>query len=402
MAKYEVTYSCGHTETIELYGKEVDRKRRIEWLEKNRKCSECAKKENEERIKKASETLEAEDRKLPELKGSEKQIQWASKLRLNFAADLHQSKELSEKNLKNKIELGFEEEECEADRKKYDKKHAKMEEILYTVDEAHFWIDKRNNINDTNILYYYFEDWKKEHPKAEEAAQEEPMHNESQEKPVENVVMIPENECYPGTVTVDVVEDHVLVRYTMNKDFSELARKYGFRWDSAEGGYKKIAGEMAGTAVDRAAEICNALLIEGFRVSCKEQSVRNLAVSAEFKPEIKNWVSYREKDHSLTIHWSRETDFYKAARTLPGSRWDSMEKVVTVPAQNWREVLDFAEMNSFVVSKGAKEAIEQCKESELKVNAKAPNSVALETGEQKLKKILDSSREVLPDLIDEE
>ena len=44
MAKYEVHYACGHTETIELYGPHKERYRKIEWLEKEGKCSECYKK----------------------------------------------------------------------------------------------------------------------------------------------------------------------------------------------------------------------------------------------------------------------------------------------------------------------------------------------------------------------
>lgn len=33
--KYEVKMSCGHTETIQLFGKIADRERRIEWLERD-------------------------------------------------------------------------------------------------------------------------------------------------------------------------------------------------------------------------------------------------------------------------------------------------------------------------------------------------------------------------------
>ena len=44
MAKYDVHCACGHTETIELYGPHKERYRKIEWLEKEGKCSECYKK----------------------------------------------------------------------------------------------------------------------------------------------------------------------------------------------------------------------------------------------------------------------------------------------------------------------------------------------------------------------
>lgn len=43
MALYEVTFSCGHTERIQLYGKHTDRERKIKWFEAHGKCSECYK-----------------------------------------------------------------------------------------------------------------------------------------------------------------------------------------------------------------------------------------------------------------------------------------------------------------------------------------------------------------------
>ena len=32
MAKYDVTYACGHTETVNLYGKTSERERKIYWM----------------------------------------------------------------------------------------------------------------------------------------------------------------------------------------------------------------------------------------------------------------------------------------------------------------------------------------------------------------------------------
>lgn len=78
MAKYDVTFSCGHTETIQLFKKETERKRRIEWLEKYGICSECYKSfldaQAEECKKKCN------DIGLFITEGSEKQIRWAYKI----------------------------------------------------------------------------------------------------------------------------------------------------------------------------------------------------------------------------------------------------------------------------------------------------------------------------------
>lgn len=39
--KYEVRFSCGHTETVELFGKNADRQRKIAWFEESGLCSKC-------------------------------------------------------------------------------------------------------------------------------------------------------------------------------------------------------------------------------------------------------------------------------------------------------------------------------------------------------------------------
>ena len=86
MAKYDVKFSCGHTETIQLVGKIKERERRIEWLENHGLCSECyeaeKKRQFEEQNKKAAE--EAKEYGLPELSGTEKQVAWATTLRQQF------------------------------------------------------------------------------------------------------------------------------------------------------------------------------------------------------------------------------------------------------------------------------------------------------------------------------
>lgn len=78
MAKYRITYACGHTAEVQLYGKESKRERKIKWYN-TIDCPDC---EN------AKQKKIAEKAGLPELTGSEKQIAWAIKLRNNALAIL--------------------------------------------------------------------------------------------------------------------------------------------------------------------------------------------------------------------------------------------------------------------------------------------------------------------------
>lgn len=84
-----VTYSCGHTGEVQLFGTNKDRERKIKWYEKEALCPECYKKQQEERAK----ALAAEYN-LPEITGvSDKQIAFAEILRtrylINYEAELN-------------------------------------------------------------------------------------------------------------------------------------------------------------------------------------------------------------------------------------------------------------------------------------------------------------------------
>ena len=59
MAKYDITYSCGHTGVAELFGKEKDRQSKIQWYENNGLCPECYKKKMMEKKSQMPLTINA-------------------------------------------------------------------------------------------------------------------------------------------------------------------------------------------------------------------------------------------------------------------------------------------------------------------------------------------------------
>ena len=88
--EYPVTYTCGHTATLSLYGPSWEVDRKLRWLQENSMCSDCYKKNGSqkraEELEKAKEN--ARRRNLPELAGSEKQVAWAMTIRDRFFARL--------------------------------------------------------------------------------------------------------------------------------------------------------------------------------------------------------------------------------------------------------------------------------------------------------------------------
>lgn len=89
MATYNITHSCGHTESHQLFGRHSGfngRDSKIEWLS-TQPCTNCWKVEQD---KKRAEKIAQENARskelaqrygLPALSGSEKQITWATTIR---------------------------------------------------------------------------------------------------------------------------------------------------------------------------------------------------------------------------------------------------------------------------------------------------------------------------------
>ena len=94
MAKYNITYACGHEGIVNLVGKIKERERYIEWASSNKLCPECyrAKVEKERAEENRRAQAEAEADGLPPLVGTPKQVAWATTIRqriINFMKEKH-------------------------------------------------------------------------------------------------------------------------------------------------------------------------------------------------------------------------------------------------------------------------------------------------------------------------
>lgn len=77
--KYQITYSCGHEDTLEAFGPEKDREKKLEWAKEYGLCPDCYEKEQERLL------FEFEiEHDLPNIKGTAKQTAWARRLRKNI------------------------------------------------------------------------------------------------------------------------------------------------------------------------------------------------------------------------------------------------------------------------------------------------------------------------------
>lgn len=96
MAKYSITYKCGHTCETQLFGTYKSRERYIEWAKDNKFCPDCAEANVREHRSKENEASaqEAQERGYIELQGSPKQVAWANSIRSKAIAVLDEIKAL--------------------------------------------------------------------------------------------------------------------------------------------------------------------------------------------------------------------------------------------------------------------------------------------------------------------
>ncbi|MDY0071840.1 MAG: hypothetical protein RBR77_04240 [Thauera sp.] len=150
---------------------------------------------------------------------------------------------------------------------------------------------------------------------------------------------------------VRLAGSRIEVRLPVRDDvFANAMRQQGLNWGGTC--WRRLLTEPDGQPAHRLAEIAHAILAAGFPVRVQDATARALAVSGDFTPGHRRWVSVvRAGKFSgwCRITWRRPDDLYQAARSLPGSRY--ADGAVVVPADAVDAVLDFAATYGFGVSR---------------------------------------------------
>lgn len=418
MAKYDVRFSCGHVATICLYGKEADRQRKIAWYEENGLCPDCYRKQQEEEKKAAAEkaAAEASSLGLPELIGSPKQIAWADKIRVgivNTIADCNQQLLKAGEDAKNSG--------------KGPEVFADIDTALRLVDafsqvisaeksasKIIGWSQKTTNVFKLVLVHKTSveKDIKSGKTVPEDLDVEfggffvealkllySPKQASETVKEEASVTLVPEDKKSDTMVSVKYTDDMVTVESPKDSTVIKAVKAAGFRWDGYV--WKMNIGITTGKASDRAADIANKLLNAGLQVSVSA-SIRDAAVSGTFAPRCTRWVFKRSGDHDhVYVSWGRDEDLYYKAKSLAGAKWIHDLHYVRVPASSADEIEDFAAINGFQISPGAAKILDGYRKSVQIVAPEEKHEEKPQDENEKLKSILDSSREVIEDLKDD-
>lgn len=165
-------------------------------------------------------------------------------------------------------------------------------------------------------------------------------------------------------------------------DFGKVVKSLGYKWDAPH--WKRTGRE--GSPVDHAAELGRHLLANRFRVSFPSDAIRQKAISGHYERECLRWVLVVGKgEHKgwFAFEWPRSDDLYNKAMKLASAQYGP--PYVVVPPEQYEEVLGFAEVHKFQLSKAAQRLVDRVSamwEKALTVNID-PNDIDVDEIEER-------------------
>lgn len=389
MAWYYGEFSCGHEGRVNIIGPGKDR----EWKKERafeKMCPDCwevhLKEERERKNREAEE--KAKEMELPELTGSDKQIAWANTLRQKLIDGFERELvDYENRQIKSYYKMNI------SNIKENEIKQIR-DYILENKTSSKFYIDNR---------YYSARDIiEKIHKEAlrslEELKEEECNKELIEEERIENTIF-PEEKETETIAEITYTNKYIKVDFEKNDKFKEIVKELGYYWNS---GWRKDITSTTGRYIDRAAELANNLLAEGFAVRVPNKEIKEKAISGEFEQECTRWIYARVRGDykgSLAIGWRGfDKNLYNIARKLPKSRWD--RNYVIVEIEYYDLVEEFAELYGFKFTDKAKELIEEYKMKSKNINTVDVEKKANPHTKDGLKDILESKEGILDDLKD--
>ena len=400
MAKREAECTCktcGKTfyRTVDGYNSR-DAESKMKWAESFfDECTDCWKKRQEDELKEKAEQAISEE--LPELNGTEKQVKWANGLRDKWIVSMKDKFDDIRRRWTKK--RWRDESEKELFNVALEVVEPHLADFVKAKTSARWWIDSRYDEKETSIKE--IEQWVMTEMKTEEEKQAEAEAEAERRAMDEEMTVRPERLNFDGIVNLSVDEENRVIRAEYGKDdaFREIVKDLGYRW--REYAWKKSFIALD-SLTDREGELGNRLLADGFAVRFATAEGKDKAISGEFSDEVVRFVYLI--DDQFKLYWEYGNDrMYREAKSLRTAKWDSGKGRMSVKRSAFAEVEDFAEINGFVLSEKAKQAV---KEERAKLDGATVVSVKRKESKSeesdKLQEILESSREVIADLVDED
>lgn len=340
---------CGATIEFRVHGRNRrDAESYTDWLMgQGRVCDACHAKQRGAENAAAAEANTAAG--LPTLTGSEKQVAWAETIRARLIPAVEAEITTA----------AAEDESCEPD--KLALIVAETRRRLRGQTSAHWWIDRRD-LRARDLLEQIAEAAIDAYDRGQIAGAPNAPDPEIVAEAEAEATIRPECEQTTTVAEIRAVGDTISIHFPEKReDFRQLVRfGLGYTW-SGSAWARKIRTKAA-PIDDRIAEAGHRLLAAGFPIRIQDAELRQRAIEGAYQPERKRWImrlTTGPNAGKLYITWPREDDLYRAAKRLPGARYD--KPGIAVPVTSYDAIEDFADAHGFAISDGARAALDQAR-----------------------------------------
>lgn len=375
MAKYNITYKCGHEDRVELFGKMSVREWRLEQMA-GELCPECQRKAEMERLKK-----QEEEDGLPSLTGSEKQIAWAMKLRDDALKHLR----ITSYNADVKIQQ-LQKQNDDVSGLQLIKEYVNTT-MMYMSEQtdSKFFIDRRDELKAIRVTYFdvlsesginkylqKYEKYKQEYDDAHDVyaiaakqEQEELERNKAEAEKSAQVTIQPEQKGSNTIVTLKVQDDTVKLCSDYDSNLVDVIHKLELKMTWNRPCWEFKAELFRGTAESALIEIGNKLLEKGYTVVFPSRKMADMALTGSFEKYKMNAVyAHKTEKNTLVVEYDKSDNGIPVLLGfIRGSKFKRNSNMCYVPVSAYESLEELSEANNFAWSKAASERMETYKQS---------------------------------------
>ena len=340
--KYDITYSCGHNGRIDLGGRTKDREYYLR-REAEKLCPECQAKQDEKDFEEVRKSWE--EKGLPALTGTTKQILWADQIRNAAIEEAYKALEMLKRMIEKRPDR------VRPDATEYVANFEKVKQFdLNEHKKASFWIESGMGMG-----HRMEKIWNERRLEVLPVGkQEDKRIAEPEKKKTESVaeISVIVNENGVSLLKVDSPKDNIIIDTVKGADFY---------WSSKRSAWSDRIDEKYASPEDAQAYIAAKLLDAGVAVKATE-SVILKAVSGDYQPKMLRFVFYNSTKDVFDIEFPYGSDCKETVRSM-GARWDSDVWAYRLKGTEWRKVEDLAGLYGFGLYSSTKKHIEELKNS---------------------------------------
>ncbi len=229
---------------------------------------------------------------------------------------------------------------------------------------------------------------------------------------IDDITVYPEDQVAEDVACIEKNGEYIVVTSPKNDGIIRILKEYHYRWTGRR--WRKRAHDYRGAAGDRIAELGNAMLNAGIPVCIPDDAAREAAVAGGFEPEHFRWIVKLDDERVQAVWDGRIPEEAYRGMRVGDARYRNYnadaddygyeermgDHALVISARYFRQLRINAERYDFILTPDAEallDAAETAAKSRKRVKPAGPKK-----RRKTARDVLDSSRDVLEDLKDED